>query len=565
MKNKFKVCMILMLILLFRIYMTANAAEYEIVTGPGSAARVISSSKNNNLNLVNLDISFVTSSTNITIKGRYKGSSTPRDLYLFEFKAYEDNIGERTDYLQKFDSSDKLDINIDISDGSGRQKIFSKYALAIKEGDVFKRASNFIYVNNPEMLSHSHLPFNLPSSKKGLVIEHNMLKDAFDLGIKSALINIDFVALQGSGINYKYEGRNYTFNKGIVEHYDEVIRELSKKNIQITAVLLNSWNESYKELIFPDVVKQEGTNYYAMNSSTKEGERTLRAITSFLANRYSGEKAKYGRISNWVLGNEINAQKIWNYIGDMDLYSYIYEYARSFRLMYTAIKLETANSRIYYSLDYNWNKENSSNLWFKGKEVFDTFASIINSEGNINWNLAYHPYPHPLNSANFWDEKNTNHIKNDSSSIIVNFSNIDVVTNYLSNFKNKDGQDRRVILSEQGFTSVSPEGENEELQAAAFVYSYHIVEANPYIDTYLLSRQVDHPEETKDFIYIGLWTTDENDKQKPKAVRKKRIWEIFKNIDNPIMSLNISEFAKPVIGISKWSDLINNFKYKNME
>ena len=41
-------------------------------------------------------------------------------------------------------------------------------------------------------------------------------------------------------------------------------------------------------------------------------------------------------------------------------------------------------------------------------------------------------------------------------------------------------------------------------QAAAVAYGHYIVENNPDIDAYMLSRQLDNAAETKDGLYFGL-------------------------------------------------------------
>lgn len=57
-----------------------------------------------------------------------------------------------------------------------------------------------------------------------------------------------------------------------------------------------------------------------------------------MAERYSGADYKHGRVSNWIVGNEVNNNKNWNYVGPMDLASYTKLYEKNFRVAYTAIK-----------------------------------------------------------------------------------------------------------------------------------------------------------------------------------------------------------------------------------
>ena len=44
-----------------------------------------------------------------------------------------------------------------------------------------------------------------------------------------------------------------------------------------------------------------------------------------------------------------------------------------------------------------------------------------------------------------------------------------------------------------------------------------------------------------------------------------KIWQVFRDIDKKNSTLEASEFAKSLIGINKWSDVVPNFKWKNLE
>ena len=128
------------------------------------------------------------------------------------------------------------------------------------------------------------------------------------------------------------------------------------------------------------------------------------------------------------------------------------------------------------------------------------------------------------------------------------------------------GNVRHIILSEQGFTSESyTRGNVEKLQAAAFAYAYYIVDSNPYIEEFILSRQIDAPSEKKVSLAFGLWTTKSEDDVNIRPDQRKYIWHVFKNIDKKKTTLEYSSFAKEILGITNWSDIIPNFKWKRQE
>lgn len=519
---------------------------------------------------VRLHSALITNNTKVEINGNLTGDNTADNnkLYLFELKAYEDNLGTRTDYISELDRNTTIKTSIDLLEGQENTRLYSKFLIAIKKNNKYYPISNAIYITNSGEIAKSKLPYQDANSKKGLLIDMNMISDAFELGVKHAIVNFNLDQILGEGIDYTYEGKTYHFNKNAIATYDTTVSTFSNKSMQVTAVVVNSWNNTHKELMYPNVVKNNTAIYYGFNAKTKEGVETTRAIASFLAERYSGDNYNYGRVSNWVIGNEINNNENWNYMGPMNVETYSKEFARSFRVFYTAIKAKSKNARLFFSVDYDWNYPKANKLKYRAKQVIDLISENINTEGNIDWNLAYHPYPLPLTSANFWDDVNTGQIKQDETTAIINFANLHVLTDYLkgANFRDTSGKVRRVILSEQGFTSKSPDkAEDKDLQAAAFAYAYYIADSDPYIDSFILSRQVDHPVETRDSLYFGLWNTDPAVTDKSKATDRKKIWAVFKNIDSRTQTLSQTEFAKKIIGINKWSDVIPNFKWKSLE
>ena len=120
-----------------------------------------------------------------------------------------------------------------------------------------------------------------------------------------------------------------------------------------------------------------------------------------------------------------------------------------------------------------------------------------------------------------------------------------------------------MILSEQGFTSTSAtRGTAEDLQAAAIAYAYYIADSNPYIDAFIMSRQVDAPTEMAASQAFGLWHCDTSKKNDIVATMQKPSWLVYKNIAS---TLEITEKYKSLIGISKWSDVVPNFRWKSLE
>lgn len=482
------------------------------------------------------------------------------NYYLFALQPYETEIGSRTDYIASCPRTEELRFELPFSWSPDDALLYSRFILALKTADGFLPISSAVHVTNPGDIAAYFEDYPDAMSKKGLLIQLDMLGDAMDLGVKHTIVNMAYHDLFGGNLKYRYNGKDYYFNEEVLKSYDKMISSFSGRGIIVSAILLNGWTDKYPELREPGVTKTANAAYYGFNVSTEEGYNSTRALFSFLAERYSGAHDEYGRVSNWIIGNEVNHQ-FWNYVGPMEIGPYVKKFERVFRVAYTAIKSRNKNARVFFSTDFLWSKPNSQ-LEYSARDFLDIFNAGIRSEGNIDWSLAYHPYPYPPTEPEFWDDYETGELNDTENSPIVSLINMHILTDHLCRpeFLTASGEVRHIIFSEQGFTSNSAtRGYVYDNQAAAFAYAYYLVDANPYIDAFIISRQVDSLDETKAGCYFGIWTVDESSPRQVIAVMPKNIHTVFKYIDTK-NSLKYTEFAKEIIGISKWSDVIPNFK-----
>ena len=505
----------------------------------------------------------------VAVSGKVTGEYSAEDgkLYFFALQPWQDGItGEP---VMSTNEAGEFSFRLPLNEGTADTRLYSGFAAAVWLNGKYQEIGNRAYITNPETIAKSRLPYQDALTKKGLLVQMDMLDDAFYLGVKHVNVNFNFAHItNGTGINYTYEGKTYQFDAAQIAEYDKTISAFSNKSMVVTAIILNGWNERMPELVYPGVKKSSSAFYYGFNTSTKEGYETTRALASFLAERYNGENPNYGRVAHWIVGNEINNNKNWNYTGPMDLTTYAKEYVRSFRVIYTAIRSASANARVFFSIDENWNDPTADNLHYSGKALMDEVNRQIREGGNIYWNMAYHPYPYPMVEPEFWDDHNTGAVTANLNTQVIDFENLNVLTDYLctGDYLDPAGNVRRVILSEQGFTAVSASrGNVEQIQAAAYAYAYYIADSNPYIDAFILSRQVDAPSEVRTSCSFGLWSCRMDVGDQIISAGRRKIWVVFKNIDKKNETLENTEFAKAIIGISRWSDVIPNFRWKNME
>ena len=492
-----------------------------------------------------------TGKVNVTMSADGLAASDDSYYYLFEEKTYETGLGSDEYIVEELKDVD-MTFSVNLNYNSADSRLFSKFVVAIKKDGKFMPISKPRYITNPEAIAKCSLPINT-SSKKGLLVDPEKLRgsELEDLGVKHAAYNIMLSRILGNTSNayyptiyYTYNGRSYAFNGQIIAEYDYVFSTLTNKGISVTAIILNDVHPDYIQLIHPKARSGGSAPYYAFNATDEEGTEYLAAIGSFLANRYSD--GTHGRVSSWVIGNEINARQEWNYIAYMDTADYVEEYAKAFRVFYNAIVSVNSNAVVYISLDQQWGKNLYSTGGYAGKDILDEFNRNIKAGGNIDWGIGYHPYNYPLNSAKAWSTsgKAVSYVLDSETSPVITIKNIHVLTDYLQKEEllTDDGEVRHVTLSEMGYTSSA----GQDLQAASFVYAYKVIESNQYIDNMLFSRETDASEEVAQGLALGINTLGGG---------RKSIYNAFKYVDTA-QSAQYTDFALRVIGVGSWGEII---------
>lgn len=491
--------------------------------------------------------------SNIVIETSAEGIPVSDDkyYYLFALKTYKDAIEESNIPMDEVYKDEKVTFRIPRYFTGTESGVFYKFVVAVKKDGAYVAVSKPHYITNPGEVSKYKSNGDKPTSKKGLLIDPNKLRSSEldDLGVKHAAYNVPVSRILGQSaseiyptINYTYNGKNYAFNGQVMSEYDLVFSTLTAKGIEITAIILNDVSYAYPQMIHPLARAGIGSApYYAFNATDEEGCEYLAAVGAFLAERYSGTVNGRGLVANWVVGNEINARKEWNYMEYIDLESYVEEYARAYRVFYNAIKSINSACNIYISLDQQWDRNISSSKNYDTKDILDEFNRQIKAEGNIDWGLAIHPYNVPLTTPYTW--KSSKYVKHSIDTSMVTMDNIEVVTDYLSQeeFLTDEGEVRSIILSEQGYTSLN----GEDVQAAAIVYAYKRAEANEHIDSVLFSRQTDAVEEIAQGLALGINHADGS---------PKYAYNVFKYMDTDQQGA-YTDFAKSIIGISDWSQI----------
>lgn len=404
--------------------------------------------------------------------------------------------------------------------------IMAKYAIAVKQKKGYKVISSSKYVTSPENTAQNRHTYETGKTKKG--IQFTTTQDVERVDAKNTFLNLyASTILSNPDTTYKYNGKTYRFNS--LRGYEIAVSEFNSKGINVTLQLGLDWGDgSYQDLIAPEA-RSEGHILYTWNTSNKAAREKMEAIFSFLASKFSTSDCL---ISNWVLGNEVNSCNLWNYKGSMSKNKFINSYSYAFRSLYNAAKSNWNNSKVFICLDHCWN---TADAGYTAKDFMNSFAKKIKSmQSGIDWNVAFHAYPAPLTSPDFW---NNSAISSKEDSPYVTMENIQVLTNYV---KKHYGSNTRIILSEQGFSS----SKGEDVQAAAIAYGYYKAACNPMIDSFIIRSYADEPGETAQGLYMGI--------------SGKKAYNVFKYMDTKNSGKYTNKYLK-TIGKSSWKKAVPGY------
>lgn len=497
--------------------------------------------------------------------------------YIAQIDSYDGTV-EKV-WTSKEGSNGSSTVNIAITgEEQVKSALMDKFTLAVKDSAgnlVF--SSNSLGISNPEAIAVNTAPIFKGSSKKGLQGIYYATYDGGDdilearnANTKQTLINLDLASVVTTNPNkagykpYTYKGNTYYFSelsalkanvRSLNIGYKQYLNGNSETTpVAVTLCLLLSYNSENSFLIDPSA-RTPGRAYYTLNVREEYARETLEALFFYLGETF-GQSDCY--VSNWILGNEINSSKAWNYSGSLDFDTYMDCYATAFRMLYTGVKSEKTGNTVSISLDNGWTAAPDT---YAGKTTLDTFAKKIDAQNpNVEWSIAYHPYSYPLTRVDFWnDYKNTT---DSLSTPYISMRNINVLTNYVGTLESTYGKKAgsiRVLLTEQGY-SYSGGAEN---QAMAIARGYYIAEFNDRIDAFIIRAVVDDADEASGKLYFGLMNSQ----------HEKRIaFYVYEFMDSSrsgfasqsssiVSDENRSKFeaAKSIVCNTNWSSIVLEF------
>lgn len=326
-----------------------------------------------------------------------------------------------------------------------------------------------------------------------------------------------------NGTKYYFRTEGWHGSGSNLKFYDNLISWYTRHKIKATMIVLlmldtNQYIQPYF-LSYPDA-RSGKSSYYAVNTSNQYGAEYWSAFMKFIALRYSQETsyedAVYGTVETWVMGNEIDQSRDWNYIVDLTKYQaltvqdYTVEYERMLRI--TNQSFRTAYSRVVplIPITHWWNGSYAGD--YKPKQILEIITEKTRKEGNYNWGLAVHPYGADLPVPNFWSADILKGVNGTLDTQRITWTNLEMLQVYLQQpSKMCNGQIRDVYVTEGGVSSGDSESgmfnTSKMQQAAGIAYAYYKCTQIPCIKAMNYYRLMDHPYEIEtQSIYFGLIT-----------------------------------------------------------
>ena len=263
----------------------------------------------------------------IDINVRDRKKNKKNKIYLCEVPFYQSPVG-RKEFVSKIELQPKFgkqSIKVPRFN-NGHDAVFSSWIVMEDGRNHLSPDSHQRFVDT--MPSKWELKRDKPKSKKGCtgLAGGNKFKynDYKALGIHSATKNIILPNLvmkkagMGDAVPYEFNGNTYHIDMDQLKSLDKAMKEMDELGIVVSAIILIPKNTPMSH---PDCAPQ---GIYAMaNVVEKDGWNIYAAGLDFLAQRYMRKDREYGRITHWILHNEVDAGWVWTNAGEKPL-AYIY-------------------------------------------------------------------------------------------------------------------------------------------------------------------------------------------------------------------------------------------------
>ncbi len=513
-----------------------------------------------NTNFTNTISKVSVNQTSVTIDSKL--ASNPGNLYLCELRMFNpifkpEDIVFSTLLTGTNNIKTVLDRAITIN-GEGYDRIYSRWVIAEKTGSSYTYKSYAHFADDVYDAAINYFPEVKPENKKGVggFGGTQAAADLVPLGLKSVTSNVVYsnvLSLTPTSLPFIFNGKTYYMNPTTIANFDATYKACAATNTIVSVIILIpiGGSQQIKDIFrHPDA---ESTGTYSMaNVASLNGLNYYAAITAFLAERYSRPDNLYGKVTNWIIHNEVDAGSVWTNAGQKSMETYMELYDRSMRSVYYTIRKYNPAAKVFYSSTHYWA---SPVVDYAPKEMLNLLLDMSKKQGDYEWGLAYHPYPENLFNFETWKDTKIN--LNLATSPLITPKNIELIDTWLRQKTSlyKGLKVRSLMFSEQGIhAGANYDAATFNNQAAGVAYMWKKFSRLPSLEAIQHHRRVDNTGEGG--LYLGLWTTDKTSTSPEVQNTKKPSWNVWQAAGTANEE-NAFAFALPIIGVTSWDQTFN--------
>ena len=203
-----------------------------------------------------------------------------------------------------------------------------------------------------------------------------LFSDLVELGVGHITVNISL---------------RQKFGDGQVRQLDQLLTFAHENGIVVTAILLIPPRTPL--LAHPDC---DPSAHYALPDMTSAaGVEAFAASVRFLAERYCEPGAPNGRISHWIVGNEVDAGWVWTNAGEMGAEQYMRQYTRALRVAHYSVRSFDPHGKVYISLTHHWNSSHKPepNRFYRPRHLLELLRDALQTWGRFRMAPGLPPVP----------------------------------------------------------------------------------------------------------------------------------------------------------------------------
>ncbi|MBR6742783.1 MAG: hypothetical protein IKM09_04995 [Clostridia bacterium] len=208
-----------------------------------------------------------------------------------------------------------------------------------------------------------------------------------DIGEGTFIADADLSLLfdaRSSGYAYKFEGEYYYFSQKEADKLKNTVSTASAKGCDILIRLVASNPE--REVFFTYSYNESGVFYYALNASTEEGRKCIRAAINFINDKICPSACGY------IVGKSIDTAGENNFVrAEQPLDEYSSRFMLALRTVCAEAKLLSPRARVFVGISNSWSfDEEGKNFLYPNYDSYlllEALAKRAYAEGGVDFSV----------------------------------------------------------------------------------------------------------------------------------------------------------------------------------